>query len=293
MPVTVYCHICNKENQAEYNAESDLECIQCQSTFVEKVGQSGLSGFLEAGAEEASPLTSEMPSSGERAEASTNTAQSPSSPDGDAVIRRILDYPEGGRSPSSEELTNQLLGLRQQPRRILPTDVRRRVSANAAGPLRGGGADPLLTILAALGGINPALEGGGVRGLNGNVPQDTLADILHHILVNETSTPGVPPASEEDIEAITRVEVTPQNVEELGGTCHISQDEFEVGSKVARLKCGHAFCEEPIQKWLRMHNTCPVCRIPISEPIGDAYPPHPADNHEMSTGDLIDFDEET
>ena len=101
MPVTVYCHICNKENQAEYNAESDLECIQCQSTFVEKVGQSGLSGFLEAGAEEASPLTSEMPSSGERAEASTNTAQSPSSPDGDAVIRRILDYPYAWRFPSS------------------------------------------------------------------------------------------------------------------------------------------------------------------------------------------------
>ena len=47
----VYCHICESEKTAHYNAESDLECIECHSTFVEKTGQSGLSGFLEAGAE--------------------------------------------------------------------------------------------------------------------------------------------------------------------------------------------------------------------------------------------------
>jgi ribosomal protein S27E len=314
----VYCHICESEKTAHYNAESDLECIECHSTFVEKTGQSGLSGFLEAGAEGAiasraaaaseaphasaversntegglalDPIMNVMTPSGERADASTTT-QSPTSPDRDAVIRRILEYPER-RNSSIEELTNQVLGLRGQVnrRRFPAPAATRRVGANTAGPLRIAGADPLMAILAALGGINPGLELGGTRELNGNVPQDALADILHHILVNETSTPGAPPASEQDIEAITRVEVTPENVEELGGVCHISQEEFEVGGRVCQLQCKHAFVEDSIKQWLRMHNTCPVCREPINKAKEEAdlppQAPQPSATSPLATSPL-------
>ena len=186
----------------------------------------------------------------------------PSSPDRDAVIRRILEHPEREGS-TIEGPANLALGLRgRNISRRLPAPAATRGTATA-GLIRIGGVDPLMTLLAALGGINPGLEAGGVRGVNGNVPQDALADILHHILVNETSTPGAPPASEEDIEAIMHVEVTPENREELGGMCHISQEQFEVGDRVCQLKCKHAFAEDSIKQWLRMHNTCPVCREPI------------------------------
>jgi hypothetical protein len=31
-------------------------------------------------------------------------------------------------------------------------------------------------------------------------------------------------------------------------------------------KCGHVYCKECITKWLKDHDTCPVCRQPQSQP---------------------------
>jgi hypothetical protein len=130
----------------------------------------------------------------------------------------------------------------------------------------------LISALSGVGELQPSfVHGGGMNMMmmnsgngNGTVPQDALADILHHILMNETSTPGAPPCTDEDIAGIRRVEVTPENCEELG-QCYISQEPFEAGMQALQLNCGHNFIEENITKWLKMHNTCPVCRVGVHE----------------------------
>ena len=44
-------------------------------------------------------------------------------------------------------------------------------------------------------------------------------------------------------------------------TCPISMEEFREGDQLCRLnRCQHTFKKEPLRRWLRNHNTCPVCR---------------------------------
>lgn len=97
----------------------------------------------------------------------------------------------------------------------------------------------------------------------GNMESMMMNDLLHHILLNEQSTSGAPPAPESAISSLEKVVVTEDNVEELG-ECHITQEKFEVGGVAVRLQCKHCFQQESVEKWLRMHNTCPVCREPIN-----------------------------
>ena len=42
--------------------------------------------------------------------------------------------------------------------------------------------------------------------------------------------------------------------------CAICLEEFKNGTNVTKLKCGHLFCSECIEKWLSNSMTCPCCR---------------------------------
>lgn len=49
-------------------------------------------------------------------------------------------------------------------------------------------------------------------------------------------------------------------------TCPITMDEFQNGEIVCKLNCcGHTFCREPLKRWLRNHDTCPVCRAYVTQ----------------------------
>ena len=128
------------------------------------------------------------------------------------------------------------------------------------GPFAGPGPTGMNPIEALLSQFIGA--GGMPFGLNPGAPGDAISDILHHILVNESSHAGAPPASDTAIEALELVDVTAENQEELG-CCYITQDNFDIGDKALKLKCGHHFQPEGIKQWLKMHNTCPVCREPV------------------------------
>lgn len=115
-----------------------------------------------------------------------------------------------------------------------------------------------------LGGLFAALTS--ARTSNGTAANDSFESILHHILMNETSHAGVPPAEQALLDELDRQTVDPDNLDMLRGECSISQDMFAVGDVVVSLPCGHRYKEEPIVQWLRMHNTCPVCRLTVTLP---------------------------
>ena len=86
----------------------------------------------------------------------------------------------------------------------------------------------------------------------------SFEDLLHHIMMNETSHAGVPPASDIIIESLLREQVTSDTnqINRLGECC-ISMEPFEAGDTAISLPCGHSYKQDPIVQWLRMHNTCP------------------------------------
>ena len=105
----------------------------------------------------------------------------------------------------------------------------------------------------------------------GNNGGRTFEDLLHHIFMNENSHAGEPPATEKILQSLKRTLVTNEtNLFELG-ECSISQESFEIGDIAISLPCNHCYKEEPIVQWLKMHNTCPVCRISLSPVVDDNF----------------------
>lgn len=60
----------------------------------------------------------------------------------------------------------------------------------------------------------------------------------------------------EKINSVTERFVT--NVDEE--MCIFSQEIISKGDKVRKLKCGHYFKLENIDRWLKTNNMCPICR---------------------------------
>lgn len=79
---------------------------------------------------------------------------------------------------------------------------------------------------------------------------------------------GKPPASRSVVENLHLVVVSKENMEEIECLCPVCKDEFSVGEKVMQLPCGHHYHSDCIVVWLRIRNTCPVCRYEL--PTDDA-----------------------
>ena len=106
--------------------------------------------------------------------------------------------------------------------------------------------------------IGTAMAGG--LGMEGR----GFEDLLHHLMMNESSHAGAPPASDESIDALQRQVVTYQHDQPRLGVCCISQEPFEEGDVAVTLPCNHSYKEVPIVQWLKRHNSCPVCRYAVT-----------------------------
>ena len=72
---------------------------------------------------------------------------------------------------------------------------------------------------------------------------------------------GNPPASERAINNLKKIEINDQNINEFNEqTCNVCLENFNAGQITMKLDCGHYFHEKCITHWLKMRNTCPVCR---------------------------------
>ncbi|CAA0822315.1 RING/U-box superfamily protein [Striga hermonthica] len=73
---------------------------------------------------------------------------------------------------------------------------------------------------------------------------------------------GRPPASKASIEALESVEI-----ENDDDQCVVCLEDWEIGEKARKMPCGHRFHGECVERWLRIHGSCPVCRyeMPVEE----------------------------
>ncbi|ONK69404.1 uncharacterized protein A4U43_C05F22500 [Asparagus officinalis] len=77
---------------------------------------------------------------------------------------------------------------------------------------------------------------------------------------------GSPPAAKLVVESLPSVFLTKDHVEING--CAVCKDEISAEEKAKMLPCSHCYHEECILPWLKMRNTCPLCRfeLPTDDP---------------------------
>lgn len=89
-------------------------------------------------------------------------------------------------------------------------------------------------------------------------------DILSR-LQRQAGPAGPPPAAKSVVDSLKEVEITgdsDQKEAENYASCAVCKDEFAKGEKVIVFPCPnkHVYHTDCIKPWLKLHNSCPVCR---------------------------------
>jgi len=102
--------------------------------------------------------------------------------------------------------------------------------------------------------LNPSDYGIGFNGLR---------DILSR-LQREGGPSGPPPASKRIVAQLKEVEFSTENKDQETA-CAVCKDDFKDGDKVIQFPCPnkHLYHGRCIQPWLKLHNSCPVCRFEL------------------------------
>ena len=101
-----------------------------------------------------------------------------------------------------------------------------------------------------------------ILGFLSNHNNDTQFERLLNIIMSFDSIhKGNPPASERAINNLKKIVINENNIKNFNEeTCNVCLEIYKEGQISIKLDCGHYFHENCIIQWLKMRNTCPVCR---------------------------------
>nr|XP_039257241.1 E3 ubiquitin-protein ligase RNF126-B-like [Styela clava] len=88
-----------------------------------------------------------------------------------------------------------------------------------------------------------------------------LDDVITRLL-GQLESSGAPPASQTAIQRLSTVTISKEHVD-ANKDCSVCMESFVKDDKAKRLPCEHMFHIKCIDQWLKLHNTCPICRTNI------------------------------
>ncbi|XP_074288133.1 E3 ubiquitin-protein ligase RING1-like [Silene latifolia] len=80
---------------------------------------------------------------------------------------------------------------------------------------------------------------------------------------NDLNRYRTPLVAETAVEGLPSVVVGEDIVNSESNSCAVCMTEFELNSEVKQMPCKHLYHPECILPWLKMHNSCPVCRFEL------------------------------
>ncbi|XP_065837032.1 E3 ubiquitin-protein ligase RNF126-like isoform X2 [Oscarella lobularis] len=264
-----YCHTCSLEIRISPMSE-EPKCPKCDGEFLEELD------------DVQSPFDDETePSSSESADRRSAPTQQPPPP-----LRRGATTATSGNGLTAVITSVMeafspwpLIAGPSQDDRGTQVNIRRtRIRAHPSSEGQGGTPTLLHSVLNGIFGGGGGGGGQGPRGLFGSLgnmfslpgnigdyvsSERSIDDIVTQLL-NQLEG-GAPPAKKEAIDGIPFVNV-PQSVIDRNGDCVVCQEKFALGERVRELpSCKHLFHTDCIFPWLKLHDSCPICRVPLEK----------------------------